>query len=217
MTIHYKGIMVIIPSIVTAIFLGAFWRRFNSAAAIASMLFGSTITVLSVWYPEWITPISKFVVGPENQKFIYMRALFGMLVTAVIGITVTFMTKKDPERKSDGLTASTLDHAMKLYKGGGTPNHTVGEKARFIEPIIDNSIEANKLQMNSKLMELLKAEEGDIVYMEDSRWYLGGLRSHHVKATKNDSLKDNQVALSEETHKVAYLVDGNPLHLEKIF
>ena len=30
-------------------------------------------------------------------------------------------------------------------------------------------------------MDLLKAEEGDLVYMADSRWYLGGLRSEHVK------------------------------------
>ena len=65
-------------------------------------------------------------------------------------------------------------------------------------------------------MEQLKAQEGDILYMSDSRWWLGGLRSYHVKAKVQVGLEDNQVKMSNLTHKEAYLLGNKPLVIEKI-
>jgi solute:Na+ symporter, SSS family len=48
MSLHYKGIMIIIPSIVTTVFMGVFWSRFHSKAACIAMLFGSAITIFSL-------------------------------------------------------------------------------------------------------------------------------------------------------------------------
>ena len=105
MSLHYKGIMIIIPSIVTTLFMGVFWRRFNAKAACAAMISGSLITVLTAWQVgpifllEYVQDLSRFVLGPENSQMIYMRALFGMIVTAVIGITVTLLTKPENREK----------------------------------------------------------------------------------------------------------------------
>jgi len=59
MSIHYKGIMVIIPPIVTTIFLGLLWKRFNSIAACCSMTIGSIVTWITLWFPEIIDPLTR--------------------------------------------------------------------------------------------------------------------------------------------------------------
>ena len=223
MSIHYKGIMVIIPAIVTTIFLGAFWKRFNGWAACTSMTLGSALTLLTLQFPEWIEPLSNYVFGPslENAKagreFIYMRAMFGMSVTAVIGIVVTFLTKPYSDEKVLGLTVGTLDDAMEAYKGS-KPNHTVGEKIPHLAYEIDESLADGEISVSPKIMERLKAEKGDMVYGEDSRWWLGGLRSFHFTMTSpHNGENDEVVKISSKSVNLAYFLPGKKVTLEKVF
>jgi SSS family solute:Na+ symporter len=225
MSIHYKGIMIIIPSIVTTIFLGAFWRRFTAKAACISMITGSILTVLTVQmnifghpvgWPEWIKPLAKFVGAPDNGIYIYTRALFGMTVTAIVGIIVSLLTKKQSREKLVGLTVDTLDEAMAAYKGG-TPNHAVGEKIRALSVVLDEALPVNQVALASSVMERMKADPGDMIYVADSRWFLGGLRSSHVKAAPPHDDKAGTVRMSKATFDDAYLLEGRPVSLEKIF
>ncbi len=216
MSIHYKGIMVIIPSIVTTIFLGAFWKRFTAPAACISMGVGMIVTVLSNWHPHWIDPLSKYVCGPDNGQYIYMRALFGMSLTAVVGIIVSFLTRPNLPQKITGLTVGTLDEGMVAYKCGN-PNHKVGEKVYRLPVVIDESIPQGQVSLSVPAMNRLAAEEGDIVYVEDSRWYLGGLRSDHMKAVAPHNGSDDTVVMSSETFDEASFLKGNPVTVHKIF
>ena len=216
MSIHYKGIMVIIPSIVTTIFLGAFWKRFTAPAACVSMLVGSFLTVVTNFYPRLIDPLSWFVSGPSNGVYIYMRALFGMTVTALVGVAVSWCTQPRKDEDIAGLTASTLDVGMALYKGG-EPHPEVGEKIRRLPVVHDDSVPAMQIVLSPSVMGRMKVQEGDMVYMEDSRWYLGGLRSEHVKAAAAHARDDDAVLMAPATAREAYLLDGRPVTLEKIF
>ncbi len=216
MNIHYKGIMTIIPAIVTTIFMGAFWKRFNSYAACTSMVVGSLVTISTVWYPYVIAPVSWFFSGPEVGEFIYFRALFGMLVTAVIGFFVTMVTSGENDKDVTGLTIGTLDEAMISYKDGGVPNHALGQKAKNLVATIDENIPTHWIQLSPQAMETLAANDGDVIYISDSRWWLGGLRSHHVKATSNSKLANSEVAMSTKTFEEAYMLSGYSLIAEKI-
>ncbi len=225
MSIHYKGIMIIIPSIVTTIFLGAFWRRFTAKAACVSMLVGSVVTVLTIFdhipgtgiaMPDLIRPLARFVHGPQNGIYIYMRALFGMTLTAIVGIAVTLFTKPRSVEEIKGLTIDTLDDAMRAYKGG-EPNHTVGKKAYRLPIQLDESLPCGRIAVSSRVMDLMKAGEGDLIYMSDSRWFLGGLRSLHVKLDGARESEEEQVFMSQETRENAFFLDGRPVTLEKIF
>jgi SSS family solute:Na+ symporter len=215
MSIHYKGIMVIIPAIVTTIFLGAFWKRFNGVAACTSMIVGSVVTLATVWYPDMIRPLSEFVLGPTNGQYIYFRAMFGMTASAVIGVIVTLFTEAPSKEKTEGLTASTLDVAMEVYKGA-KPNHKIGEKVSGLEPVVDNSLVEKSVAMSSALAKKLKADQGDIIYLSDDRWWLGGLRSEHMTLAQIFEGADNQVKLSEASKKLAYLLEGKTVFVEKI-
>jgi len=217
MSIHYKGIMIIIPSIVTTIFLGAFWKRFTAKAANISMITGSVLTVFTVWYPKLIDPLAWFVSAPQNGIYIYSRALFGMVLTAIVGIIITLTSKPDEkyQKKIRGLTIDTLDYAMEKYKGG-KPNHLVGEKIRRLPVVFDESIPLGKISLSQAIMERMKANEEDLIYMEDSRWYLGGLRSDHVKTDAAHN-GNNEVKMSKATFEKAMMLEGKPITLEKIF
>ena len=215
MQIHYKGIMVIIPSIVTTIFLGVFWKRFTAPAACISMLVGSLFTVITNWHPDWIDPLSRFVCGPDNDVYIYMRAMYGMTVTGIVGVAISFVTQPRNAESIAGLTVDTIDKGMEIYKGG-KPNHVVGKKARRLDVVIDNELPESVITLSPATMDLLKAEEGDMIYMEDSRWFLGGLRSEHVKAGPVHD-RGNIVLMSEQTFNEAYLLKGKTVTLEKIF
>ncbi len=217
MSIHYKGIMIIIPSIVTTIFLGAFWKRFTAKAANISMITGSVLTVFTVWYPKLIDPLAWFVSAPQNGIYIYSRALFGMVLTAIVGIIITLTSKPDEkyQKKIRGLTIDTLDYAMEKYKGG-KPNHLVGEKIRRLPVVFDESIPLGKISLSQAIMERMKANEEDLIYMEDSRWYLGGLRSDHVKTDAAHNGND-EVKMSKATFEKAMMLEGKPITLEKIF
>lgn len=224
MAIHYKGIMVIIPSIVTTIFLGAFWSRFNAAAACASMALGSLLTVASIWFPQMIDPVAAFVFGPVGADYIYMRALFGMLVTGIVGALVTYMTQRPPKEKVMGLTVDTLDFAMTQYKGG-VPNLEKGQNASGLQLKLDESVPEGHISLSDTMMKQMKAHYGDLLYICDSRWYLGGLRSNHVRATAShfhrgsaDSTDQDKsiVRLSSATLHEAYLLPQRLVSVQKI-
>lgn len=216
MNIHYKGIMTIIPAIVTTIFMGAFWKKFNSYAACFSMILGSVITVVTVWYPDVISPLSWFLSGPTDGGFIYFRALFGMIATAIIGFIITITTSHKEDKNVDGLTIGTLDSAILFYKGGGQPNFAQGKKVKGLQAVIDESIETDWVYLSPQSMETMKANDGDMIYICDSRWWLGGLRSYHVKVKAKASLTDQQVAMSTPTFEEAYLLAHHAITAEKI-
>ncbi len=216
MSIHYKGIMIIIPSIVTTIFLGAFWKRFSAKAAAVSMVSGSVLTVLTVFIPSMINPLAWFVSAPQNGIYIYSRALFGMVITAIIGISVTLLSKPDKARleKINGLTIDTLDYAMEKYKGG-KPNHVKGKKAKRLPVLIDETIPPGKISISQAAMDILKANVDDLIYMADSRWILGGLRSDHVYVTEPHA--GNEVKMAKSTFENAMFLEDKLITLEKIF
>ncbi|MBU1909246.1 MAG: hypothetical protein KJ726_04285, partial [Verrucomicrobia bacterium] len=214
MRIHYKGIMLIIPPIVTTIFLGAFWRRFNGLAACVSMIVGVVFIMATNWLPGLVKPLAWFVVG--NARDIYMPALFGMLVTAVVGVAITLLTPPDTHKNISGLTVDTLDEAMEIYKGG-KPNPTVGKQVKRLPFRLDEALPFGLISVSPAAMERMKALEGDMVYLTDARWYLGGLRSQHVKFAAPHAGTEQVVLMSKATQDDAFLLDGRPVTLDKIF
>ena len=223
MSIHYKGIMLIIPALVTTIFLGAFWRRFNSKAACISMVVGAVLTFATEFSPAMtdllIDPIANFVLGAGllSKKYIYMRALFGMIVTALVGIVVTLVTARESDEKTKGLTICTLEDAKKIYKGSDRLNETVGKKVGQLSVEFNQSLKEDMISVSQKTMDQLKAVAEDMIYVEDQRWWLGGLRSLHTKAANAHNKSDDIIMMNKKTWENGLFLDGKKLKIEKIF
>lgn len=212
MAIHYKGIMLIIPPIVTAIFLGAFWRRFNAAGACVAMAAGAAGTMATNWFPGLVRPLAWFVAG--NPRDIYMPALFGMMLTAVVGVVVTLLTPPDRKKDITGLTVDTLDKAMTAFKGA-PPNLARGKPIRRVTYRLDESLPFGKIAVSAAAMQRLGAHEGDLAYLTDARPWLAGLRSQHVKFAAPHALPEPVVLLSSATRDDAFLLDGRRVTVEK--
>ncbi len=220
MSIHYKGIMTIIPPVVTTIFIALFWPRFNAFSAILAMLVGGTATVLTGIFPEPVIHLREFFLGAKSGDPIYFRAVFGVILTTVIGVITCLLSSSSNDTKSlnriSGLTANTLDKAMYFFKGG-KPNLKQGKKAKKLT--LSSNIQLNKgeILISKKVSDILKADLGDRIYVSDNRWWLGGIRSGHfvlkgLHSNKNEDL----VFISEESVKRAYMIPEKKVFLEKI-
>jgi SSS family solute:Na+ symporter len=218
MAIHYKGIMVIIPALVTTIFLGAFWKRMTATAAVVSMTIGSIGTIMTLFYPTILDPVASFVGAAveEEGRYIYVRAVFGMSLTAVLGFVISLFTEPRKDEDIEGLTVWSLDKAMEKFKGG-KPTYDRGIKVKDLVYEINDSLEEGKIALSEKVMKDMAVHEGDLVFIEDNRWWVGGLRSAHTKAVAAHSASENTVQLSSKTFEEAMFLEGNKLRAEKIF
>lgn len=218
MQIHYKGIMVIIPAIVTTIFMGAFWKGFTPAGAIASMIIGSLATIATLWVPEMLHPVADFVGAAiePNGKYVYIRAVFGMSLTAIIGLIVSLVTSPKSDKEIEGLTIWSMDKAMELYKGG-KPSFERGIKLKALNWKIDNSLELDQITLNKTDARKMAVHNGDIIFIEDDRWWMGGLRSAHTKLAGNHELEDGTVCMSQKTFDRAMFLTDQKIRAEKIF
>jgi hypothetical protein len=110
------------------------------------------------------------------------------------------------------LVVGTLDTAKRNFKGGEV-NEKEGKKV-FATPVSDNQVE--EVSVSFALAESLAAEIGDVLYVSDSRAWLGGLRSVHTKLSSIHDREADLVFLSPEIIKRGNLKLNRKIRLEKI-
>jgi SSS family solute:Na+ symporter len=67
------------------------------------------------------------------------------------------------------------------------------------------------------MMEEMKAHVGDLVYVEDARKWLGGLRSIHGKITAVHSDSDPSIYIAPYLINEGELIEGRKHRMEKLF
>jgi len=211
---HGAFTAAITPPLVVTILLGAFWKRFNTQGALATMIGGVVLIGISIFYPVIIKPLSHGV--PDVGGFKYMRALFGILVSTVLGIIVTLRTKAPDENKIAGLVYTSIKAAIIKFKGSA-PNEIPGRKVRVKVKFIERSMDSqNIVQLSSGTMKLLNANPGDHMHVSDPAWWYGGLRSAGVIAGENHTDAENLIYISENYMKNENLKLDRDLIVEKI-
>ena len=75
--------------------------------------------------------------------------------------------------------------------------------------------ENEKHKLTKKHMDTLAAEPGDLLYVCDKRWWLGGLRSFHTKAGEPNG--DDVLRLGPEAMARGHFSDGDGVYIEKQF
>lgn len=144
-------------------------------------------------------------------------SVISLQVTAAIGVVilvplvVTYFVRYDEEKNTTGLTASSLDVARKIFKGG-EPNDEAGEKVfvhlKKVEG--DNAM----VHFSKDDMSAMKANPGDLVYLSDKRKWLGGLKSIHSVFGQPHN-EAGVVFVTEEQIVHGLFVKGRMLEAEK--
>ncbi|HUU98487.1 MAG TPA: sodium/solute symporter [Phycisphaerae bacterium] len=235
--IHAKFIGIVTPPIVVAVFLGAFWKRYTPTAAFWSMLGGGLLIWISTFKPGMIKPFADlFGVGPDGKgDYGYMRSLFGLVTSGAIGVIISLFTRPKPQSEIAGLWIGSMHLARKFFKGG-QPNFEIGQKivaglkmsaegttrpgAEEIRmpdaPAHQPPASYAVVRLATADMERMKVKPGDLLYVGDSRRWLGGLRSLHCRAGQPHD-QGNVVLISEEAFKAGSFIPTRPVRVEKFF
>lgn len=210
---HGMFTAAVTPPIVVAVFLGILSKRYTSAAAMATMVGGSALVLLSFFEPfnHWLLDPFSFGMGEESYK--YTRALYGLTVCGALGLIVAALTRPRPLEEIKGLVNGTQLDAMRAFKGG-KENRRPGKKAR-LSVQMDESLSGDTYAiLPAAALEIMAAESDDLIYVCDPRWWLGGLRSVHLKV--GAEREDTVVRVSPEAMENAHFVDGQDVTVEKI-
>ncbi|MDP6169474.1 MAG: sodium:solute symporter family protein [Candidatus Marinimicrobia bacterium] len=200
------------PPLVVAIFLGIFWKRYNTPAAIATFLGGALLMAVGSKYPEiFISPFDHGIEFNPERPYSYIRALYNTLVCAGSGVLVGLLTTAPIEEKTKGLTVWSLDKAREYFKGGA-PNDRPGEKVLVEWTIIDGKDDIVQFSIND--MEIMSADVGDMAYLTDERKWLGGLKSFHSFFGEPHT-EDGKVYITKSHMESGMLDQNHKLRTEK--
>ena len=165
------------PPLVVAIFLGIFWKRYNTPAALATFLGGAVLMAIGGKYPEiFISPFDHGIEFNPDRPYSYIRALYNTLVCAGSGVIVGLLTTPPTDMKTEGLTVWSLDKTREFFKGSA-PNDRPGQSIKVQWALKEGDKDTVGFSIND--MEVMAADVGDLVYLADERKWLGGLKSIH--------------------------------------
>ena len=200
------------PPVVMAILLGLLWKGFNLPGAIAALVGGGILTLLSIIYADFFLQPFSFGMGPDSYKFI--RAIFGCCVSGVLGVAVAALTKNQNLEDIRGLVNGTQLDAMRIFKGSEI-NRTPGERV-YLAVEQDDTLEDDEIVFcGQSALDTLAAEPGDLLYVCDKRWWFGGLRSIHAKA--GEARESDTLHISPGAMARGHFTPGEIVWIEKQF
>ncbi len=209
---HGMFTAAVTPPVLVAIFLGILWKRYTPTAGFVTITGGAILIGLSFIWPDALVGPFNMGMGPDAYKF--MRALFGLLASGVLGVVVTLFTKPKAATALVGLVGGTQIDAMRQFKGG-EPNRRPGKKVRVRVCVDETLAGQNVVRVSRQALERMAAEPGDLLYANDARWWYGGLRSVHVKAGTPHNVDESEMRISPEDATTAKFTPGQTIVLEK--
>lgn len=175
------------PPLVVSLFLAIVWKRFNRVGAMSVLILGTLLVAFSLFYPGVIRPFAHGVVPDESaapyKMFKYMRACYGLAVCFGVGVIGNcigaFLFPSLRSIPEDHLSLTSNLTLMRIFKGS-EPNTEKGENVLSPVEKVDDLGE-EEIRLPESLADKCKAKVGDLVYIEDERRWLGGLKSVHGK------------------------------------
>jgi SSS family solute:Na+ symporter len=227
---HAAFTAAVTPPLIVALLLSIFWRRFTAPAAIATLAGGAAMIVLSILVPELVAPFAQGVPPAEvgdglfegAKQYKYTRALYGLFVSSVIGVTVALFTKAPSAESMKGLVWGTVADAIEYYKG--RPGKE--EESAFVQAAVsrggsDDLLGAGQLpqvRLSPDLAARIEATAGDVVYVSDTRRYLGGLRSGHaLVAEVSDAVAGVEMAPAFYDEVVSPKRAALPVRIQRLY
>jgi SSS family solute:Na+ symporter len=195
---HGAFTAAVTPPLVVALLFSVFWRRYTRVGALATMLGGTAVIALSLWVPEIITPFAHGVpTDPDLEgyrQYKYMRAFLGLGASAAFGIVATLLTKPESAERQAGLVWGTIAQALDRYKGSpGVERQgqvTLGAAVPVSGEPVTGEGQLPAVRVSRGLADALGLELGALIYVTDTRRWLGGLRSVHAVVTAVDEARN---------------------------
>ena len=186
---HGAFTAAITPPLTTAIVLAFTWPGLTPAGALAMLVGGTAAMFASISLPDLVAPFSHGV--PDTGGFKFIRACYGVAVSAAIGVGVSLFTRPRAAAGIAGLTIWTCRHRASTSAAAKrrsrrvrtvvTTPHAGGEDPLGGAGGAGGAAGAGDgelaVALPAAVRERLAVDAGDVVFIDDARWWLGGLRS----------------------------------------
>lgn len=214
---HGAFTAAVTPPLVVALLMSVFWRRFTAKAAICTIVGGLAAILVSLFVPQIITPFAHGVPMKDDvgdgilsgmRQYKYMRACFGISVCTAIGIVVTLFTRPESVKRQGGLVWGTISQAIRRYKGREGSEHErvkalASPVSMDVEPAFQGEGNLPVVTLSRSLADSLRAGPGDLVYVTDTRWYLGGINATHgIVGAIDDDDQGAVIRLGKDTYSL---------------
>ena len=184
---HATFTAAISPPIIVVVIFGITWKKFSGRAAFTTLVLGVFLMGGSFLYPKVIQPLAEIHGMAFGSAYSYMRDLFGMIMCAGVAVVATYVWPNTDESKISGLWLGSLQAAKKFFKGSDPNDAEDGEKVRLrlvaaqeVEEDLSGAYVTAIVNVPPAAAARMKARTGDLIYVADKRWWLGGLRSLHA-------------------------------------
>ncbi len=152
-----------------------------------------------------------FVLIAANIPPVEVSLILSFLLLVLVALSVNYFVKYNGAEKLEGLTVWTISRAKEMFKGGKI-NDAEGEAVKVHWKIKEG--DEDIVNFSSNDLHKMKAAAGDLVYLCDSRKYLGGLKSVHSVIGQPHN-EDGVVYITGEHQKSGVFIDGKILTAEK--
>jgi solute:Na+ symporter, SSS family len=217
---HGAFTAAISPPIIVVVMYAILWKRFSAQAAFVTLLAGGAVIALSLWVDALVQPFMDLhgITGDGALRF--MRALFGFAACGVLGAIASFIwPNTSDEETMAGLWIGSLKDAKRRFKGAEPNDQVAGEKIRLalrgVAATEDGPEVTPYVVVPPEEAARLKANRGDMVYVADRRWWLGGLRSLHALLEVAEGAP-GEIHIPEDHVEYARLRTGEQVVVEKI-
>ena len=115
---------------------------------------------------------------PEGTlDFKFTRACFGMAASFAIAISVTLVTRPKSPGEIQGLTIWTVRHRSSTSRAAQRRSHKLRTTVVSAPEAAPSSDGETTIPLTAAARARLAVEAGDVVFVDDARFWLGGLRS----------------------------------------
>jgi solute:Na+ symporter, SSS family len=180
---HGFFMALITPPMAVALLLAFLWPRYNAAGAMATLVGGIALQFLSWPFQDLVTPFSHGIqriydaAGVEQVSYKYIRACFGMAVSAMLGVAATLWTPPPDAERIRGLTLWTCRQRFSSRPSRGRRPRKVRTRLLDSGEAPAPPGEVVDLPLPAAMRDALAVRDGDLVFLDDARWWLCGLRS----------------------------------------
>ena len=219
---HGAFTAAITPPLVISLFLAIVWRGFNKTGAIMVLSVGTALVALSLFQPQIIQPFAHGVIpeiaegDPPYKMFKYMRACYGLSVCLGVGLVGSwfgrFVLGEKVREENRLLSVSAFRELMRAFKGS-EPNLEKGKTVVSTFEIDPGADDPEGVVVSEQVALRLKANVGDLVYLCDTRRWLGGLKSSHGHIAQ---IEGEALRIPKAMADSARFVPQKPLRVEKV-
>ncbi len=158
-----------------------------------------------------ILSILIYLVIGFNLAPLPVLLLLTFIMVALVVLASNYFIEYNEAEKTEGLTVWSLNKAKEYFKGSKV-NDRDGEKIKVNWKLKDGEDDTVHFSKNDMIK--MAAEVGDLVYISDARWRLGGLKSvHSIYGEPHE--EDGIVYISKEHFEQGQFVKGKVLRAEK--